>query len=323
MTQVINWTGDSGDGVYIGGGDPKDTNHTPLRAMSFTNIGQFAVQTHQRVLKQSPNLLKGFLRPENPLAFTYLKQFHSGNYRLRRNQEVFEHVNVFYNESGNEVKFMNVYVDHNFDFIGMRMRTHDAIVMEGNRGGVVNAGWGNDFILGVEDSYMMGLSGSDTIIANGGWSSARGGSDNDTLISNARGNGLMGEQGDDTLIANSRSVLAGGRGRDTYIVNVDQSPESGNVLVELHDDDRLVINFKGNHASFGGVVVERRSLGILYQIFAEHGIGRSDVHLGDENHSYVKDSAGNTAVSFSGELDNFDIRVSDEGSTVTITGENF
>lgn len=35
MTQVINWSGDSGDGVYISGGDPKDTNHTPLRAMNF------------------------------------------------------------------------------------------------------------------------------------------------------------------------------------------------------------------------------------------------------------------------------------------------
>ena len=33
MTQVINWIGDSGDGVYIGGGDPKDTNHTPLKTM--------------------------------------------------------------------------------------------------------------------------------------------------------------------------------------------------------------------------------------------------------------------------------------------------
>jgi len=33
LTQVINWSGDSGDGVCIGGGDPKDTNHTPLRTM--------------------------------------------------------------------------------------------------------------------------------------------------------------------------------------------------------------------------------------------------------------------------------------------------
>ena len=35
MTQVINWSGDSGDGVCIGGGDPKETNHTPLRTMTF------------------------------------------------------------------------------------------------------------------------------------------------------------------------------------------------------------------------------------------------------------------------------------------------
>ena len=33
--QVVNWTGDSGDGVYIGGGDPKDTNHSSLRTMTF------------------------------------------------------------------------------------------------------------------------------------------------------------------------------------------------------------------------------------------------------------------------------------------------
>ena len=36
MTQVINWAVDSGDGVYIGGGDPNDTNHTPLRTMTFS-----------------------------------------------------------------------------------------------------------------------------------------------------------------------------------------------------------------------------------------------------------------------------------------------
>ena len=33
MTQVNNWSGDSGDGVYIGGGDPNDTNRTLLRPM--------------------------------------------------------------------------------------------------------------------------------------------------------------------------------------------------------------------------------------------------------------------------------------------------
>ena len=35
MTQIIEWNGDFGDVVCIGGGDPKDTNHTPLRTMTF------------------------------------------------------------------------------------------------------------------------------------------------------------------------------------------------------------------------------------------------------------------------------------------------
>ena len=36
MTQALEWTSDSGDGVYIGGGHPKDTNHTPIKTMTFT-----------------------------------------------------------------------------------------------------------------------------------------------------------------------------------------------------------------------------------------------------------------------------------------------
>ena len=37
----INWSADSGDGVCIEGGDPKDTNHTPFRTISFRKFSSF------------------------------------------------------------------------------------------------------------------------------------------------------------------------------------------------------------------------------------------------------------------------------------------
>ena len=39
LTQVINLSGDSGDGVVIGGEEPKAANHTPQRVMRFKSIG--------------------------------------------------------------------------------------------------------------------------------------------------------------------------------------------------------------------------------------------------------------------------------------------
>ena len=56
LTKVINWSGDPGDGVYIGGGDPKDINHTQLKTMEFKKFNQFKPQSIADIQKQQQKI---------------------------------------------------------------------------------------------------------------------------------------------------------------------------------------------------------------------------------------------------------------------------
>ena len=307
--------------MCIGGGDPKDTNHTPQRAMSFTSFGQFALQPRQRVPSQSPNLLRRFLGPENPLTFNYLKQFHSGEYRMGEDETWFKHEHAHYNELGNEIKFMHVYGNSSHNVIKMRMRTHDYI--EGGDGrNLIEAGWGNDVIIsgnqsapwerddiGYRNSRIFGENGHDTLIMHGKVS-GYGGPENDTLIayngsSWDKRNYMNGGVGDDTLIAWGRNSMTGNLGYDTFIVNAETARGGRATVVDFDSDDKLIINFKTEGDVFGGIA------------------GMDDPHREGEFMSYIRDTTGAVVAEVRCLLDDFDIDVTNGGTKVTITGQDF
>ena len=300
--------------MCIGGGDPKDTNHTPQRAMSFTSFGQFALQPRQRVISQSPNLLKRFLGPENPLTFHYLKQFHSGEFRIREGERRFNHNHTFYNELGNEIKFMHVYGNSEDNVIRMNMQTHD-IIRGGIGRNVIHAGWGNDHLVSGNrshnsdynnQSYLYGGEGQDTLEGHGK-TAAWGGEGNDTLIAYNDSswytvNSLYGGIGDDTLISWGTSNINGGEGNDTFTVNARRGDEVW--IEDLSSDDKLIINFKTEGNAFQGITA-------------------TDGRWPGRFFSYINDATGNGVVRVESLLDDFDIDVTNGGTTVTITGQDF
>ena len=74
LTKVINWSGDPGDGVYIGGGDPKDINHTPFKTMEKNSISSSRnpLQTFRNNSKNQSQTVKVFA---NYLAEEFPKNY--------------------------------------------------------------------------------------------------------------------------------------------------------------------------------------------------------------------------------------------------------
>ena len=242
---------------------------------------------------------------------SYSRRLNSGTFVLREDQERFEHNHVFFNELGNEIKYMTIHDNLITDRISMNIETHDRIYCAGSRN-IVHAGWGNDVIIGsgatarLRYDDLNGNEGHDTIVSKG-YALVDGGEGNDTLIGYGRGSFLWGGRGigNDTLISNGNdNILQGGWGKDTYICNVKNN--ALNATIEIDSEDRLIVNFKGNNMSFGGITVGERRYQYRPQLF-----------------SFINDSSGNNVARVTGELGDFDIRVSNNGSTVTITGQDF
>ena len=272
--QVIEWTGDSGDGVYIGGGDPNDKNHAPLRTMfrpffSHSKAKQFQPSKKIKDIIEDSKIdasdlkPKLFWDPKNPP------------------KPIWERFNVINNqdEMDNRGRIIGTDLD---DYI---RGTSENDTIRGEHGSdLIYGGDGDDDIQGDTLSYRA-TDGVDTVYGGNGNDKIRahfayGENGNDRLYAphpndpngNPVGGNLNGGKGDDSIygshnvdtltggVGNDRldghgggDIMTGGQGADKFFAghgrslgDLGGSPEDRDVIVDFRDaGDHITIPAMG------------------------------------------------------------------------------
>lgn len=290
--------------MVIGGGDPKDTNRTPLRNMDDKQFDSFKLkrisklkthgwderqnrnETKARLNKISePSLSEQMLEGIEPkyLKYKEWREAHSGSYQMNSFNWNWSADRDYYNEHGNLIIFMEVHGSEADDFINMNINTHDIIRGYDGKDRIF-AGWGDDILDGGNESkpaadIMRGGDGSDEIFAyHKDW--AFGEDDNDRLYGWGNAN-LYGGQDSDVFEIHNGSI----RGKSPSVMDFTQEDK---IIVNLIDNSQ----FTGIHPNNNGT----------YTIMTSNGPG-----------SVLNVSS----------LDELDIEVNSNQTRVTITGSEF
>ena len=227
MTQVINWFGDSGDGVCIGGGDPKDTNHTPLKPMTFTifkkSIDEKLKANYQQKIdykKLAYDYELAFKSKELPELLFSLKEIQKRNSDL-----VFEGTSEYdwaENEGYSRFVVLDGYINPH---TGMPA---NLFVDTGGGGDSVRTGDGNDIVyLGVNEdlgqlwstSIVNTNGGNDRVYGSGNYEYIYLGEGDDKAYASFGKDVVEGEAGDDTIDGGEGDDTLHGDGFDAYTRN--------------------------------------------------------------------------------------------------------
>ena len=98
--------------------------------MSFTSLGQFTLRNikaantkknlnQSAAFKQFPETFEEYIEATLPSERSHSRRLNSGVFAIRAGQERFEHNNTFFNELGNEIKYMTVYDNSTTSYIDM------------------------------------------------------------------------------------------------------------------------------------------------------------------------------------------------------------
>ena len=271
-----------------------------FKPQSFADIQKQQQKDQTQTMKEFADYLKEELPKKLQEKMNFLRDNHSGTYRIDEDTWNWTNDTTFYNEQGNDIRFFTVYGNRNRNEISMEMRTHDTIFGDfGND--QIHAGWGNDIVFGGD------LSPSHTSIVDS--DEMYGGAGNDVLIAFTT-DLASGQEGRDTLIGHSGSHLKGGSSSDTFVINIHQNDQLQSQnddyqvpeILDLTTEDKLIINFPDG-AGFGGAT--------------------SRQHLHGANTTIITTNGDDVVMLRNAELAGFELEPNHDGSVVTITGSDF
>lgn len=263
--------------MYIGGGDPKDTNHTSLKTMA-------------RALPNNPNLLSLWTNGTN-YDYTSVNDIEHKD-DLIKNTKLWESYQEFLDEmfdyqqwvpDGNSIDYVSPEGNEGNEVIEIAHNATRSWMGHGGRVREVSAygRGGSDWLIGNDhanylygdysdnvrsetlndgNDALYGLGGNDIMFGGGGNDYLDGGIDNDyldgghgsdILIGGYGHDVLKGFHGDDTLIdTQGGSEMLGGKGKDLFVVDANNRGRS--LVADMKDvGDMLYIkNFHFNDPRF-------------------------------------------------------------------------
>ena len=333
--QVIRWTGQTRDAVYIGGGHPNDTNHTTLMIMA------------PRYFK-NPNLLNYFQTGENSTSFESVSNLDEYNNIIKNVKDLDRYQDLtspFHGllvtdgllhqprsnwdmieiaegatrswEAGNSDTFAVTAIggwdddwikgnDYNNVLIGDD-RNPETMYEDGGITRSLDGSNDSNYLLAFGHDALYGLGGDDQLFGNAGCDFLDGGSGNDVLFGGGNndilvgGTGsdkLYGGHGEDTLIGGDGfKTLVGGIGRDLFRLEMN-SWNDHNIVEDLSDKgDRIEFDFLRNQIAYDRYDFQGSDILRISTFGGGEGSGAvAFITLHSGNHYHMNQEAGTLEV---------------------------